>query len=39
VLSKAKIIAAYGLAIPSWEESLSVFLGDIAAGEKRKMNP
>jgi dTDP-4-dehydrorhamnose reductase len=39
VLSKAKIIAAYGLEIPSWEESLSVFLGDIAAGEKRKMNP
>jgi dTDP-4-dehydrorhamnose reductase len=30
VLSKDKIIAAYGLAIPAWKESLSVFIEELA---------
>jgi dTDP-4-dehydrorhamnose reductase len=30
VLCKDKIVAAYGLEIPAWEESLSAFIGELA---------
>lgn len=33
VLSKDKIMAAYGLEIPAWEDSLSVFIGDLARSD------
>jgi dTDP-4-dehydrorhamnose reductase len=36
VLSKMKIVAAYGLSIPTWERSLSVFLKDIAAADGKE---
>jgi dTDP-4-dehydrorhamnose reductase len=36
VLSKAKILAAYGLAIPEWQAALSAFISRIAGDERIK---